>query len=236
MPEAKILTGVPGLDELLGGGFPQKATVLLEAPPGTGKTSFCRQFAKEGMDKGQRCIYVATSEPVEQIINGLKAVGIEDLSNIYFIDGYSWRISGDVPEPPKNVVRLASLTELNELTRLLKKEISGLETGSRIVLDSLSDMLLYAEPSSVFKFLQLFVGLVKGSNVAAVVVLEEGLHEPRFVATVSYICDGTIYFKLDGNMRSICVKRMLNTLHPLKWVPFTLSQHGVQIKVADFFA
>ena len=238
MPELKIRTGIPGLDDLLDGGFPPKSTILLNAPPGTGKTSFCRQFTKEGLDEGQHCVYVVTAEPVEQAISGLKAFGIKDMDGISFIDGYSWRVAGEVPKPLENVQRLQSLTELNELTRLVKRAISKPEfrdSGGRIVIDSLSDMLLYAEPSSVFKFLQLFVGVVKGSNAAAVVALEEGLHEARFVATVSYICDGTIHFKLEGNTRSIYVKRMFNTVHPLKWIPFTIGEHGVQIRVSDFF-
>ncbi|MCK4327097.1 MAG: hypothetical protein KAW41_01335 [Candidatus Diapherotrites archaeon] len=236
MVEMKIRTGIPGLDDVLAGGFPAKSTVLLEAPPGTGKTTFCRQFAKEGMLENQRCVYVVTSEPVAQTIAGLEALGVKDLDKICFIDGYSWRVSGEIPEQPANVHVMQSLTELNELTRLLKKEISGFGGGARIVIDSISDMLLYAESPSVFKFLQLFVGMVKGSQAAAVVVLEEGLHEPRHVATISYICDGTIHFRLEGNKRGIYVKRMFNTVHPLKWIPFSLGAAGVEIKVSDFFA
>ena len=235
IPELKIRTGIPGLDDLLGGGFPPRSSVLLEAPPGTGKTTFCKQFAKEGIEQGQRCIYVVTCEPLSQIIKGLEALGVKDMKNIFFIDGYSWRITGEKEEPPANTHVLKSLTELNELTRLLKEKTGGLGKGSRIVVDSLSDMLLYAEPPSVFKFLQLFVGMVKGTDSMAVVVLEEGLHEPRFVATISYICDGTIHFRLEGNSRGIYVKRMLNTVHPLKWIPFSLGESGVEIKVADFF-
>ncbi len=235
MPVKKVQTGIPGLDEILDGGFPLKAAILLEAPPGTGKTTFCKQFIKEGLDENQKCMYVITSEPLSQVLLGLEAGGITDTSNILFVDGYSWRIPEEAVEPADNIVVLNSLTELNELTRLLKKHASSNEKPGRVVIDSLSDMLLYADPSRVFKFLQLFIGMVKGSNLAAVVVLEQGLHEPRHVATISYICDGTIHFKLEGENRSIYVERMFNTVHPLKWIPFTIDKGGVQLSVKGFF-
>ncbi len=235
---AKTATGVPGLDSMLGGGFPRNSTILLEAPPGTGKSTFCKQFVREAVKVGEPCIYVATSEPVGQVVTRLKGMGVANFSQVSFIDGYSWRIPEAAAEPAENIKALKSLTELNELTRMIKKEMKRLpfgKAGGRIIIDSLSDMLLYADPASVFRFLQLFVGIVKSSHSTAMVVLEQGLHEPRHVATISYICDGTIHLKLDGDKRSIYVERMFNTVHPLKWIPFTLGEHGVEIKVEDFF-
>lgn len=234
----KAATGIPGLDSMLGGGFPVSTMILLEAPPGSGKSTFCKQFIREGLDNGEPCIYIATSEPVSQLIAGLEALGARNLEKAYFIDAYSWRVPESTPRQAANVAVLPSLTELNELTRLVKKESERLGKGgcgSRLVLDSISDMLLYAEPASVFKFLQLFSGMVKGSCSSAVVVLEDGLHEPRHVSTINYICDGTIRLKLEGDRRSICVERMFNTVHPLKWLPCSLGKHGVEVRVEDFF-
>lgn len=234
----KVPTGIPGLDALLEGGFPRGSTILVEAPPGTGKSTLCKQFVKEAEKNGEPCIYVATSEPVGQVIDRLKEMEVEDTSTTSFIDAYSWRIPEAAPEPAENIKAIKSLTELNELTRLIKKEMTRLgfnKKGGRIIIDSLSDMLLYTEPASVFKFLQLFVGIAKSSKANAIVVLESGLHEPRHVATISYICDGTIHLKLEGDRRSIYVERMFNTVHPLKWIPFTLGERGVEIKVGDFF-
>jgi len=237
LPEAKLKTGVSGLDIVLSGGFPARSTILLHAPPGTGKSRFCKQFIREGLKEGQPCIYITTCEPVKQLIEAVSVPGV-GIDNVSFIDGYSWRIPEEAAKPAPNIFALGSLTELNELTRLIKKEIDKRQIaakGGRIVIDSLSDMLLYAEPSSVFKFLQLFEGMVKGANSVALVVLEQGLHEPQQVSTINYICNGTIYFKLEGMRRSLYVARMFNTLHPMRWIPLSLDDAGIEVTVEEFF-
>jgi circadian clock protein KaiC len=44
----KILSGVPGLDELLDGGLYERSSTVIAGPPGTGKTTFGVQFLHEG--------------------------------------------------------------------------------------------------------------------------------------------------------------------------------------------
>src|SRR5579859_4700936 len=39
-----LLTGVPGLDEVLGGGVPEFSFNLIAGAPGTGKTTLCQQI------------------------------------------------------------------------------------------------------------------------------------------------------------------------------------------------
>jgi KaiC/GvpD/RAD55 family RecA-like ATPase len=44
----RIPTGIPGLDELIEGGFPEGASILLSGGPGSGKTIGAMQFIYEG--------------------------------------------------------------------------------------------------------------------------------------------------------------------------------------------
>lgn len=44
----KSITGVPGLDEVLGGGLPKNQLFLLQGKPGTGKTTLSLQYLMEG--------------------------------------------------------------------------------------------------------------------------------------------------------------------------------------------
>jgi predicted ATP-dependent serine protease len=47
-------TGVPGLDEILAGGFARGALFLVEGKPGTGKTTLALRFLIEGASEGER--------------------------------------------------------------------------------------------------------------------------------------------------------------------------------------
>ncbi|MCK4313278.1 KaiC 1, partial [Candidatus Bathyarchaeota archaeon] len=52
MPK-KIATGIRGLDELVGGGFPEGRVILIIGGPGAGKTIMCSQFLYKGISEYQ---------------------------------------------------------------------------------------------------------------------------------------------------------------------------------------
>lgn len=56
----RLPTGVPGLDTVLRGGFPQYAVIIIAGEPGTGKTILCQQILFNNLDNGKRCVYLTT--------------------------------------------------------------------------------------------------------------------------------------------------------------------------------
>jgi len=58
----RVPTGISGLDQLLEGGFPKGRSILVTGEPGTGKTIFGLQFLLDGLNRGERGIYVAADE------------------------------------------------------------------------------------------------------------------------------------------------------------------------------
>lgn len=59
-PQDKILpeqerasSGIAGLDDILGGGFPTRHLYLIEGTPGAGKTTLGLQFLRRGVEVGQ---------------------------------------------------------------------------------------------------------------------------------------------------------------------------------------
>lgn len=62
-----VSTGVERLDEILGGGFPENRSVLVEGPPGAGKSTLAMSFLQAGLDEGERCTYVSTEQTLEEL-------------------------------------------------------------------------------------------------------------------------------------------------------------------------
>lgn len=56
--QTRVSTGVPGLDEILGGGLPINCLYLLEGAPGAGKTTLGLHFLREGVRQGERVLYI----------------------------------------------------------------------------------------------------------------------------------------------------------------------------------
>jgi len=68
-------TGVPGLDEILAGGFLRGKTYLVAGEAGCGKTILSIQFLIHGALRGEPGLYIAIDEPTNQLLRGLKLFG-----------------------------------------------------------------------------------------------------------------------------------------------------------------
>ena len=67
-------TGIPNLDQILGGGLPRGALAIIVGPPGSGKTTLANQMAFAAAQAGQRAMVLsALSEPTSKLIAHLRA-------------------------------------------------------------------------------------------------------------------------------------------------------------------
>lgn len=74
----RITSGVPGLDEMLGGkGFYRGSTVLVSGNAGSGKTSLAAHFAEATCASRQKCLYFALEESFSQVSRNTKSVGVD---------------------------------------------------------------------------------------------------------------------------------------------------------------
>ena len=78
---ATASSGIPGLDNVLRGGFPEHCMCLVTGSPGTGKTTLAIQFLLEGARRGEICLYVTLSETKSEIEKVARSHGW-DLSSI----------------------------------------------------------------------------------------------------------------------------------------------------------
>lgn len=73
----RISTGIPSLDNMLGGkGFFRGSSILISGTAGTGKTSIAAYFADATCKRKERCLYLAFEESPKQIIRNMKSIGI----------------------------------------------------------------------------------------------------------------------------------------------------------------
>src|SRR5438445_98472 len=78
--EARVGTGVPGLDEMLEGGFPAGSLITLAGRPGTGKTIFASQFLYQGArDAEEPGMYVSMLEGRKAYLRNLARLGFDIL-------------------------------------------------------------------------------------------------------------------------------------------------------------
>lgn len=72
----RILTGIPDLDDMLGGkGFMRGTSILVSGTAGTGKSSLGAWFAAAACRRGERCLMFAFEESAPQIVRNMRSVG-----------------------------------------------------------------------------------------------------------------------------------------------------------------
>ena len=138
---ARISTGSPGLDDILGGGFDRERMYLYEGRPGSGKTTLALQFLLEGVRNEERALYITLSETERELRLVAKRHG--------------WSLEGATvfelvppettldPSQELTVLHPAEM-ELSETSRLIFDKVDGLNPN-RIVIDSLSELRLLAQ-------------------------------------------------------------------------------------------
>src|SRR2546426_7361438 len=70
-----VLTGIDGLDELLGGGVPRGHTVTVLGSFGTGKTTFGIQFLVQGLINQEKGIFISLEEDTDSIVASAAGFG-----------------------------------------------------------------------------------------------------------------------------------------------------------------
>jgi circadian clock protein KaiC len=133
-------TGIPGLDDVLSGGFTPERLYLVEGQPGTGKTTLAIQFLLEGARLGESVLYITLSESMAE----LNAVGVAHGWNLDRIAIRELAPSEDgLRSDDMYTMFHPSEVELGETTRAMLEEVERLKP-SRVAFDSLSELRLIA--------------------------------------------------------------------------------------------
>ncbi len=138
---ARSDTGISGLDQILGGGFPTNALYLIQGDPGTGKTTLALQFLLAGSSKGESCLYVTFSETRQELLAvarshgwSLDGIGVLELSN--FAQQLTAEAESTLFDPAD--------IELHDVTKTVFAEVERLKP-TRMVFDSMSELRLLSQ-------------------------------------------------------------------------------------------
>ena len=155
-PTTRISSGIPGLDEMLSGGYFVGSTTLVVGISGVGKSVMSLHYAAEGARLGERGLMLTLDEPPAQVLRNAASIGI-DLKAA--IDRGTVQLYYD---PPQEMEIDRHFHRIEQIVREFKP--------TRAVIDSLSTYGSSLGPAGrTFRdFFHALVALMKEHQVTAI--------------------------------------------------------------------
>ena len=216
----RVLTGIPALDAMLGGGVFRGSSVLVSGTAGTGKTSIAAHFVDAACSRGERALLCSFEEAPAQIIRNMRSIGL-DLGR--WTERGLLRIHASRP----------SLHGLEAHLTMLHKAVEELQP-SLVVIDPVTNFLSGENELSVKSMLMRFIDYLKGKHVTAIFnsLTGEGPVEQSEVHASSLMDTWLLLRVLEGSgerNRGLYVLKSRGTAHSNQVREFLLTDHGVKL-------
>ena len=164
----RLSSGVPKLDDLMGGGLLARSITLVSGSAGTGKTTLGLHFVLEGAKRREPGLYVTLEEGPAQVIESATALGLP-------LEKAVEKKLVDVVYFPREHVRAGQF--LAVLTDKIQKM-----KARRLVLDSVTHMSSDGDAENVHEMLNTLAGRFRALGVTTVLTLESAsMHDAESV-------------------------------------------------------
>ncbi|HUV61010.1 MAG TPA: KaiC domain-containing protein [Thermoplasmata archaeon] len=226
MTLTRVRTGVPGLDEMLQGGFPDGHMIVAMGSFGTGKTTLGLQFLMEGLSQGEHCIFISLEEDKDSVLKNAASFG--------------WDLSKPVADKKLGLFKLEPSDAKTTITRIrseLPKFVKSFG-AKRVVIDSVSLLnMMFPDESDRRSNLFNLTQLLRSTGATSILTAEVKDENPRSSrdGLAEYTADGVLLLQSDENKESgevqltVRVLKMRRTSHSRRVKPYSITDKGLVV-------
>jgi KaiC/GvpD/RAD55 family RecA-like ATPase len=171
--------------------------ILLTGPPLTGKRSLCLDVLADGVENGEGAIAVTTKDSADRVLKDFasrtpykgKPMAVVDcvtkqqgVGSVREDDRIKYASS---PVDMTGIgIQLSEFLEAFYKDRTIKK--------NRIMLHSLSTLLMYSDLQTVFRFLHVFTGRIQSVDGLGLFCIDSTAHDAQTLNTLKQLFDGVV--------------------------------------------
>jgi circadian clock protein KaiC len=225
----KSPTGIPGMDEITGGGLPKGRPTLVAGAAGCGKTLFAMEFLVNGaMQYEEPGVFVAFEENAEELTQNVASLGFDIKKLIK-----QKKMIIDHVRVERSEIEETGDYDLEGLFIRLGHAIDSIG-ARRVVLDTIEVLfsalsnqgILRAELQRLFRWL-------KDKGVSAVITAERGSGTVTRFGLEEYVADCVILLdhRVTEQMstRRLRIVKYRGTLHGTNEYPFLITKDGISV-------
>jgi circadian clock protein KaiC len=221
--DARLTSGIAGLDQMMSGGYPVGSASIIAGPSGAGKTVMSLQFIAEGLNAGEACVYASFQESGQQLYAKAKHFG--------------WDLEKSVATGALTVVDVQPVElGLDAIAAQIRQAVSS--TGARrVIIDSISELQRADDSGRFADYLWALVHAIRRDGATPVVTSEtSAFFGPAFelASGLSYIADNIVllrYTEIESEIRrALVVVKMRDSDHTKSLVEFEITNKGAVVK------
>jgi len=214
------------LDDLIEGGLPQAATIMIMGPSAAGKTVLLENLMYASLDRRRPCVFVTTMQFPSEIRKEAKALGFdtephEKEGRLVFVDCYS-AAAGQASEEKYSV---PSITDLTRLGTELSACLGSLGKGTEVFLDSLAPWVAALKSEFIVSFLHATGAKVKAGDGRFFFAVGTSV-EKEFLTKVDEASDGVIELTISEKQkeprRKLTIRKIRGRKHSTRPVDFSI--------------
>lgn len=217
----RINSGIPGLDELMGGGIPKTQLILVTGTAGTGKTIFGVQFVYTGAKfLGENGVYLSFEEPIEKIRENVRGFGW-DLEKLEKTRKFAF-----IRYDPFHIEDVFNILESTA------REINA----QRVVVDSISAIGLHIKDETELRRMIFTLSLILRKLGCTAILTSEIVPGKKGISRYGveeFVADSVIvlyYERLQSTFsRALQVWKVRGSAHSDKLHPYKIDSNGITV-------